>query len=84
AEFLHNEVPGISIPDEVRERIRGKEGAEGEKIGLEVARQVAGELLSHFRGVYLITPFLRYELTAQLCRWVRASQPAAAAARAGA
>ena len=29
AEFLHNEVPGITLPEAVRERMRGKQGEAG-------------------------------------------------------
>ena len=74
AEFLHNEVPGIVIPDAVRERMRGKEGEAGAKEGLEIAREIAGEVLAHFRGIYFITPFLRYELTVELGSWVRVQE----------
>ncbi len=70
-EFLHNEVPGISIPDSVRERMRGREGAEGNAAGLAVARELCDEILRWFPGVYLITPLLRFDLTVELSRHVR-------------
>ena len=63
AEFLHNEVPGILIPDAVRAKMAGKEGAEGRAMGVEVAKEVCRAALANFPGVYLITPFLNYELT---------------------
>lgn len=71
AEFLHNEVPGIVIPEAVRERMRDREGEAGAKEGLEIAREIAGEVLAYFKGIYFITPFLRYELTVELGQWVR-------------
>ncbi len=71
AEFLHNEVPGILIPDAVREKIAGKEGAEGRKMGIELAKEVCRAALDHFPGVYLITPFLNYELTVELSVFAR-------------
>jgi homocysteine S-methyltransferase len=70
-EFLHNEVPGIEIPQVVRDRMRGKEGAEGIAEGLAVARDVTSEILSYFRGIYFITPMVKYELTVELSRFVR-------------
>lgn len=70
-EFLHNEVPGIEIPDPVRERMRGKEGAEGLAEGIAVAREMTEEILNLFKGVYLITPMVRYEMTVELSRFVR-------------
>jgi homocysteine S-methyltransferase len=70
-EFLHNEVPGINIPDAIRERMRGKDGAEGNTTGLATARELCNAVLEHFNGIYLITPLLRYDLTAELSRYVR-------------
>ncbi len=70
-EFLHNEVPGILIPDNVREKMAGREGAEGRATGLEVAKEVCRASLANFPGVYLITPFLNYELTAELANFAR-------------
>jgi homocysteine S-methyltransferase len=71
ADFLHNEVPGILIPDEVRERMRGAEGPEGQALGIQIAKEMCEEALQHFRSIYLITPFLRYETTVELARFVR-------------
>jgi homocysteine S-methyltransferase len=70
-EFLANEVPGISIPHPVCERMRGKEGDEGRKEGLAIAREMAEAVLEHFPGIYLITPLARYDLTVELSKWVR-------------
>jgi homocysteine S-methyltransferase len=70
-EFLHHEVPGIVIPDSIRERMRGKEGEEGAKEGLAIARELAGEILQHFKGIYLITPLVRYETTVELSSAIR-------------
>jgi len=71
AEFLHNEVPGISIPDAVRESMRGLEGVEGREKGIAIARDVCKAVLDHFPGVYLITPFLHYQTTVELAQFVR-------------
>lgn len=71
AEFLHNEVPGIVVPDAVRARMAGLEGPDGVAAGLEIARSIAGAALEYFPGVYLITPFLRWDLTAGLASWIR-------------
>ncbi len=71
AEFLHNEVPGISIPEAIRERFRGKEGSAGNAEGLAIAQELCAAVLEHFRGLYLITPLLRYDLTVELARYVR-------------
>lgn len=72
AEFLHNEVPGIAIPESVRESMRGLEGSEGRARGIEIAKDVCRAVLDHFPGVYLITPFLQYDTTVELAQFVRA------------
>jgi homocysteine S-methyltransferase len=67
AEFLHNEVPGIKIAEPLRERLRAcADDQAATKIGLEVAREVRDVALEAFNGVYLITPFLRYEVSVDL------------------
>jgi homocysteine S-methyltransferase len=71
AEFLHNEVPGIVIPDNVRDRLRGKDGAEGNEEGLAIARQLCESVLDHFKGIYLITPLMRFDLTVRLSCYIR-------------
>jgi homocysteine S-methyltransferase len=71
AEFLHHEVPGIVVPDEVRARMAGRQGPEGRKLGVEIAKEVIQTTLEYFPGVYLITPFLAYDTTAELAQFVR-------------
>jgi len=69
AEFLHHEVPGISIPDAVREKIRSlPEGQVQADYGREVAAELAREVAQHFRGIYLITPMVRSGMTAPIVR----------------
>jgi methionine synthase / methylenetetrahydrofolate reductase(NADPH) len=71
AEFLHNEVPGIVIPEPLREAMRGKEGPEAKRQGVELAKEICKAALDRFPGVYLITPFLNYETTVELSQFVR-------------
>ena len=71
ADFLHNEVPGIIIPEAVRAQMAGKDGVEGRRMGLELAKEVSRAVLDHFPGVYLITPFLNYETTSELVQFAR-------------
>jgi homocysteine S-methyltransferase len=66
AEFLHNEVPGIKIAEPLRERLRHCDDVAATKLGLEVAREVRDVALEAFNGVYLITPFLRYDVSVEL------------------
>ncbi len=71
AKFLHNEVPGIRIPENVLERMEGTEGLEGRKRGVEIAKEVTRAVLDTYPCIYLITPFLAYELTVELAAFVR-------------
>jgi homocysteine S-methyltransferase len=73
AEFLHNEVPGIVIPEHVRSAMAGAEGLEGRRKGIELAKDVCRATLDLFPGVYLITPFLNYDTTVELAQFVRDS-----------
>jgi len=62
AEFLHNEVPGMSIPEAIRERMRKAcSGEEAKKVGIEIAQEVLHQIKKMIQGVYLMPPFGRYE-----------------------
>lgn len=70
AEYLHNEVPGIQLSDEVRRRMSGLEGPAGRAEGVAIARELLDAAMPHFNGIYLITPFMFYEMTASLTEYV--------------
>jgi methionine synthase / methylenetetrahydrofolate reductase (NADH) len=53
---LHNEVPGIVIPDDVQRRLRDA-GGEAAKVGLELARDLVEASRSRAAGIYVIPPF---------------------------
>jgi len=72
AEFLHSEVPGIRLPEEVRRRIREADPRVAARVGLEIARELADAVLATRLGVYIITPLARFDLAAELVRYVRA------------
>ncbi len=57
AEYLHNEVPGIVIPDEFREKLgRFKDLADQKRVAMELAVTLAGQCLELNRLFYIITP----------------------------
>jgi homocysteine S-methyltransferase len=72
AEYLHNEFPGISIPDEIRERMR-KAGEHGAAEGIEIAWELMAQALPHFAGIYLMPPFNRHAAALELVRRARAA-----------
>ncbi len=69
--FLHNELPGVKIPETVMEQMRGLKGPEGRKTGVKLAGELLDEAVSLFNGIYLITPFHYWEMTAELTRSIR-------------
>jgi methionine synthase / methylenetetrahydrofolate reductase(NADPH) len=72
AELLHHEVPGITVPDEVRERMR-LAGENGKAEGMRIAHEFVEEARRHVAGVYIITSYGRYEVATELVRTLRAA-----------
>ncbi len=65
AEFLHNEVPGIAIPEAVRGRIRAA-GEHAAAEGAAIATELATELARAAAGLYIMPPFDRYGEAAEI------------------
>jgi len=76
AEFLHNEVPGITIPDEQRAAMQAA-GERGAEVGLEMAMNLLTRSASQVKGTYIMPSFGRYELAAELVRRLRTWEAAA-------
>ncbi|HUQ22584.1 MAG TPA: bifunctional homocysteine S-methyltransferase/methylenetetrahydrofolate reductase [Gaiellaceae bacterium] len=53
---IHNEVPGIVIPEPVQERLRAA-GTEAAGVGRELAKELIEEAREKAAGVYLVAPF---------------------------
>jgi len=64
---LHNEVPGITIPDRVQRRLADA-GADAARIGLELARGLVEEVRGRAAGIYVIPPFKEPEAALELLR----------------
>lgn len=64
AQFLHNEVPGVSLPEDIMDRLnRAKNGVPEE--GLAISRELIQSLYSRVAGAYFIPPFGRYQIVAE-------------------
>jgi len=74
AEFLHNEFPGITIPEPVFARLRAAGDGQAQE-GLEIAWELMEYALPHFAGMYVIPPFNRYALALELLARARAASP---------
>jgi homocysteine S-methyltransferase len=71
AEFLHNEVPGITLPDVVRRRMRGKSGEAGVREGLDLAMELVDAGRGKVGGWYLMPPFGKVDLALELMAAIR-------------
>jgi len=70
ANFLHNEVPGISIPDETRRCIEAA-GDDGVKAGVEIAVELVNQLKAWAGGVYIMPQFHKYDMVAEIIESVK-------------
>ena len=65
AAFLHNEVPGITIPEAIQRRVR----LAGEKApweGVQIALELVEQMKPWIAGIYLMPQFGRYDLAAEI------------------
>jgi 5,10-methylenetetrahydrofolate reductase len=75
AEFLHNEVPGMSIPAEYRARMaKVPQGPEARAEGIRIAQEALAAVRHRVAGTYIMPPFNRVEsalavLEAATDRW---------------
>ena len=65
AEFLHNEVPGITVPDGVRARMK-EAGERGLRAGIEMAQRLLRDVRAYHAGAYLMPSFGRFEVVAEV------------------
>jgi homocysteine S-methyltransferase len=70
AEYLHNEVPGISVPEVIRARMKGLEKEAGVREGLAIAKEFIAATFHAAGGYYLIPPFGKYELALELIDYI--------------
>ncbi|MCF8888352.1 bifunctional homocysteine S-methyltransferase/methylenetetrahydrofolate reductase [Priestia megaterium] len=76
ARFIHHEVPGIKLSEDILERMdaTGNDRIRGEVEGLAIAKSLIDTAYELFDGIYLITPFMRYEMTEILTRYIHDKQ----------
>ena len=62
AEFLHNEVPGMSIPAEYRERMAKVGGGPAARAeGIRIAQEALAAVKHRVAGAYVMPPFNRVD-----------------------
>lgn len=60
AQYLHNEVPGITIANHILKAMEAA-GDKGAEIGIKLAEELTEELRSIIAGVYIVPSFGRYD-----------------------
>ena len=68
AEFLHNEVPGIKISQEILDIMAkfNNEPLQSKKEGIAITKGLIEAAAELFNGIYIITPFMNYEMSVEL------------------
>lgn len=70
ANFLHHEVPGVSIPAETRQRME-KAGEDAPRAGVELAVDLIQKIKPWAQGIYIMPQFNRYDLVAEIIEKVK-------------
>jgi methionine synthase / methylenetetrahydrofolate reductase(NADPH) len=75
AEFLHHEVPGITIPDATRSALH-EAGDRAAEVGLRITEELLAVVGDRVAGTYIMPSFGRYEQAAELVRRLRTAEAA--------
>lgn len=71
-EFLHNEVPGINIPDALRQRMaEAPDDEAAAQIGLEAAIELGRQIRQSASGIYIMPPFGNAQIAVQIMEAIR-------------
>jgi methionine synthase I (cobalamin-dependent)/5,10-methylenetetrahydrofolate reductase len=70
ATFLHNEVPGMSIPAAYQAQMAASSDADAPKVGTEIAKELIATLRQYkaVKGIYIMPPFSKFEIATELIR----------------
>ncbi|HTS69199.1 MAG TPA: bifunctional homocysteine S-methyltransferase/methylenetetrahydrofolate reductase [Terriglobia bacterium] len=77
AEFMNNEVPGVSVPPAVMDRMRAADSGErARQEGLKIAQETLVQLRSLVQGAQIAAPFGRYAMAVEVAQALGARQAA--------
>ena len=71
AQFLHYEVPGIRIPEYIRDQFKGLEGEKGREKGVEITKEIVSRIQQKFNGIYIMTPMTFSQMSVDLIKHIR-------------
>ena len=67
AEFIHNNIPGMSIPEKIRDRMRkASKGEAARREGVKIAIESLMGVRDRVAGAYIMPPLGRYEMATQI------------------
>jgi len=66
AEFLHHEVPGITVPESMRKAMRTAGERKARKMGVTIAADLLNQLVEVVSGVCVMVPLRRYSVAAEV------------------
>ncbi len=76
AEFLHNEVPGMSIPEDIRKRMQCvSKGPEARAEGVKIAQEALLAVADRVVGAYIMPPFGRVQAALEILSCVGYPSP---------
>ncbi|MCS7011330.1 MAG: methylenetetrahydrofolate reductase, partial [Anaerolineales bacterium] len=70
ANFLHNEVPGIVIPEETMKRLE-QAGEKADRQGVQIALELIEQIRPWAAGVYIMPQLNRFDLVAEIVETIR-------------
>ncbi len=70
AAFLHHEVPGISIPEDIRQRM-DESGENSARTGIQIALELIEEMRDLVHGIYLMPAFNRFDYAAEIIEAIK-------------
>ena len=63
AQFLHQEVPGMQIPESILKRMAAQNTPEAQReTGIQIAREALQHFSKHVQGTYIMPPFSKAEI----------------------
>ncbi len=72
AEFLHNEVPGISVPEVIRKKLWSYDDvADQRKAAMEITEQLVADLAPFVDGLYFVSPLNKWDIAEKFVKQVR-------------
>lgn len=70
ASFLNSEVPGITIPTDIMDRM-AQAGEQGARQGIEIAVELITSMKPFIQGIYLMPAFNRFDYAAEIIEKVK-------------